>query len=64
MIPLKKTPAVERGEHRPPEFEHGTWAFAGADFKRKATTKYIIMDTPERSDQAPLNKLLKEIIKK
>ena len=33
--------------------------------QRRATgTKYIIMDTPERSDQAPLNKLLKEIIKK
>jgi iron(III) transport system substrate-binding protein len=32
--------------------------------RRVAGTKYIIMDTPERSDQAPLNKLLKEIIKK
>jgi hypothetical protein len=26
--------------------------------------KYIIMDTPERSNQEPVNKLLKEIIKK
>jgi len=32
--------------------------------RRVAGTKYIIMDTPERSDQAPLTKLFKEIIKK
>jgi ABC-type Fe3+ transport system substrate-binding protein len=32
--------------------------------RRAAGTKYIIMDTPERSDQAPLTKLFKEIIKK
>lgn len=32
--------------------------------RRVAGTKYIIMDTPERSDQAALNKLLKEIIRK
>ena len=37
IIPLRKTPTVKRGEHRPPECEHGTWAFAGADFKRKLT---------------------------
>jgi Transposase DDE domain len=34
VIPLKKTPAVERGEHKPPTCEHGVWTFAGADFKR------------------------------
>lgn len=32
--------------------------------KRRATgVNYIIMDTPERSDQEPVSKLLKEIIK-
>lgn len=37
IIPLRETPAVKRGEHRAPESEHGTWTFAGADAKRKAT---------------------------
>ena len=32
--------------------------------RRVAGTKYIIMDTPERSNQEPVNKLLKEIIRK
>ena len=32
--------------------------------RRVAGVKYIIMDTPERSNQEPVNKLLKEIIKK
>jgi iron(III) transport system substrate-binding protein len=32
--------------------------------RRVAGMKYIIMDTPERSNQEPVNKLLKEIIKK
>jgi hypothetical protein len=33
VIPLKETPAVKRGEHRAPTCQHGTWTFAGADFK-------------------------------
>jgi hypothetical protein len=37
VIPLKQTPAVKRGEHKPPTCEHGEWRFAGADRKRKAT---------------------------
>jgi transposase len=37
IIPLRETPAVKRGEHRPPTCEHGTWTFAGADSGRKAT---------------------------
>jgi hypothetical protein len=37
LIPLKQTPAVKRGEHRPPECEHGVWTFAGADRKRGAS---------------------------
>lgn len=37
VIPLRKTPAVKRGDHRAPECEHGAWTFAGADFKRKRT---------------------------
>jgi ABC-type Fe3+ transport system substrate-binding protein len=32
--------------------------------RRVAGTQYIIMDTPERSNQEPVNKLFKEIIKK
>ncbi|HMI98601.1 MAG TPA: transposase [Gaiellaceae bacterium] len=35
IIPLRKTPAVKRGDHHAPECEHGTWKFAGADAKRK-----------------------------
>jgi hypothetical protein len=37
IIPLKATPDVKRGEHRTPECEHGTWTYAGANFKRRAT---------------------------
>jgi hypothetical protein len=37
IIPLKQTPAVKRGEHKPPCCEHGEWRFAGADEKRAAT---------------------------
>ena len=36
VIPLKQTPAVKRGEHKPPTCDHGEWKFAGADHKRKA----------------------------
>jgi hypothetical protein len=34
---LKETERVKRGEHKAPCCEHGTWAFSGADFKRRAT---------------------------
>jgi IS5 family transposase len=37
IIPLKETIAVKRGDHEPPCCKHGTWEFAGADYKRKAT---------------------------
>jgi hypothetical protein len=37
VVPLKETPAVKRDEHRAPTCEHGTWVYAGADFKRKLT---------------------------
>lgn len=37
LIPLRQTPAVKRGEHRPPECQHGVWTFAGSDRKRGAT---------------------------
>jgi transposase len=33
VICLKETPAVKRGEHKPPSCEHGEWRFAGADKK-------------------------------
>jgi transposase, IS5 family len=36
---LVKSGRVKRGEHKPPTCEHGTWTFAGADFKRKATKR-------------------------
>ena len=37
IVPLRKTTAVKRGEHRPPTCSHGEWKFAGADRKRGAT---------------------------
>jgi IS5 family transposase len=36
VICLKKTPAVKRGDHKPPTCKHGEWQFAGADRKRGA----------------------------
>ena len=36
VIPLRETPAVKRGEDKPPSCEHGEWWFAGADHKRDA----------------------------
>jgi hypothetical protein len=35
IIPLRKTPTVKAGKHRPPVREHGTWTFAGSDAKRR-----------------------------
>ena len=37
VTPLRKTPAVVRGDHKAPCCDHGEWTFAGADYKRKAT---------------------------
>ena len=37
VVPLRKTPNVKRGDHKPPTCEHGEWRFAGADHKRGAT---------------------------
>ncbi len=37
VVSLRETPAVKRGEHKPPCCEHGEWRFAGADRKRKAS---------------------------
>ena len=34
IIPLRETPAVKRGDHKPPRCEHGEWQFAGSDPKR------------------------------
>ena len=36
IIPLRETPAVKAGQHKPPVCEHGAWTFAGADAKRQA----------------------------
>ncbi|HYP54792.1 MAG TPA: transposase [Solirubrobacterales bacterium] len=37
LIPLRQTPDVKRGDHRPPECEHGVWVFAGSDRRRGAS---------------------------
>ena len=37
VVKLRKDAAVKNGSHRPPECEHGTWTFAGSDFKRGAS---------------------------
>ena len=37
VIPLREIPAVKQGKHLPPTCEHGTWTFAGTDFKHKRT---------------------------
>jgi len=37
VTPLRQTPAVVRGDHKPRCCEHGEWTFAGTDYKRKAT---------------------------
>ncbi len=34
IIPLRDTPAVLKGDHKPPTCEHGEWRFAGSDSKR------------------------------
>ncbi len=34
IIPLKQTPGVKRGDHRPPKCSHGEWTFAGSDPNR------------------------------
>jgi len=36
IVPLKRTPAVVRGDHLPPSCEHGPWRFAGSDYRRGA----------------------------
>ncbi len=37
IIALRETPAVVRGEHKPPTCEHGEWIFAGSETKRGAS---------------------------
>ena len=37
VIALIQTPAVKAGKHKPPSCDHGTWTFAAAHTKRKAT---------------------------
>ena len=36
VIPLRETPAVKAGKHRPPVCEHSEWTFAGSEAKRRA----------------------------
>jgi hypothetical protein len=37
IMPLRQTPAVKAGAHKPPTCQHGEWRFAGSDFKRRAS---------------------------
>jgi Transposase DDE domain len=37
VIPLRQTPAVKAGKHKPPSCEHGEWTFAGSDASRGAS---------------------------
>src|SRR4051812_5349735 len=37
IISLRETPAIKRGDHKPPCCEHGEWRFAGSDSKRGAS---------------------------
>lgn len=37
ITPLRETPGVARGDHKPRVCEHGEWKFAGTDNKRQAT---------------------------
>jgi Transposase DDE domain len=37
IMPLRETPAVKAGTHKPPTCEHGEWRFAGSDDSRKAS---------------------------
>jgi len=37
VIPLRKTPAVKAGKHKPPSCDHGEWTFAGSDARRGAS---------------------------
>jgi hypothetical protein len=37
IIPLRQTPGVKLGQHKPPTCEHGQWRFAGSDSKRGAS---------------------------
>lgn len=37
VTPLRETPTVKHGDHKPPVCRHGVWVFAGADAKRRRT---------------------------
>ena len=37
VVPLRETPAVKKGKAGPPTCDHGSWTFAGADDRRKAS---------------------------
>lgn len=37
IVPLRRTGRVLAGDHLPPSCDHGTWTFAGSDFKRGAS---------------------------
>jgi hypothetical protein len=45
------TPAVKRGDPKPPTCEHGEWTFAGTDYKRQSDE----MALPHRRVQAEVH---------
>jgi hypothetical protein len=51
VTPLRQTPAVVRGDHKPPCCEHGEWTFAGTDYKRPGDEVAL----PDRRVQARLD---------
>jgi len=44
VIPLRETPAVKAGKHKPPTCDHGEWKFAGSDAKRGASRVRLHVD--------------------
>jgi len=36
VIPLRKTPAVKRGDHKPPTCDHGEWTYCGRGLQAEA----------------------------
>jgi len=48
VTPLRQTPAVVRGKHKPPCCEHGEWTVAETNYKRKGDEVAL----PDRGVQA------------
>jgi len=54
IIPLRETPAVKAGKHKPPVCEHGQWTFAGSDEGgRRAAAMYTLLESAKLNGIAP-----------